>query len=85
VIRETGTGQQVAQLHDIYDDDVDDDNIAMDGACNSRPWLRKKVNVTADGGMCSNQCGFRQLHTGRIPVFLNTRHCALKLILCMRE
>jgi hypothetical protein len=25
------------------------------------------------------------LHTGRIPVFLNTRHCALKLILCMRE
>jgi len=23
-IRETGTGQQVAQLHDIYDDDDDD-------------------------------------------------------------
>ena len=25
-IRETGTGQQVAQLHDIYDDDDDDDD-----------------------------------------------------------
>jgi hypothetical protein len=25
-IRETGTGQQVTQLHDIYDDDDDDDN-----------------------------------------------------------
>jgi len=25
-IRETGTGQQVAQLHDRYDDDDDDDN-----------------------------------------------------------
>ena len=24
-IRETGTGQQVAQLHDIYDDDDDDE------------------------------------------------------------
>ena len=26
-IRETGTGQQVAQLHDRYDDDDDDDEI----------------------------------------------------------
>jgi len=25
-IRETGTGQQVAQLHEIYDDDDDDDD-----------------------------------------------------------
>jgi hypothetical protein len=25
-IRETGTGQQVAQLHDILDDDDDDDD-----------------------------------------------------------
>ena len=25
-IRETGTGQQVAQLHDRYDDDDDDEN-----------------------------------------------------------
>jgi len=25
-IRETGTGQQVAQLHDIYDDDDDEDD-----------------------------------------------------------
>ena len=25
-IRETGTGQQVAQLHDRYDDDDDDDS-----------------------------------------------------------
>jgi len=25
-IRETGTGQQVAQLHDIYDDDDDDED-----------------------------------------------------------
>ena len=25
-IRETGTGQQVTQLHDIYDDDDDDDD-----------------------------------------------------------
>jgi len=25
-IRETGTGQQVAQIHDIYDDDDDDDD-----------------------------------------------------------
>ena len=25
-IRETGTGQQVAQLHDRYDDDDDDDD-----------------------------------------------------------
>jgi hypothetical protein len=25
-MRETGTGQQVAQLHDRYDDDDDDDN-----------------------------------------------------------
>ena len=25
-IRETGTGQQVAQLHDMYDDDDDDDD-----------------------------------------------------------
>jgi hypothetical protein len=24
-MRETGTGQQVAQLHDIYDDDDDND------------------------------------------------------------
>jgi hypothetical protein len=27
-MRETGTGQQVAQLHDIYDDDDDDDDIS---------------------------------------------------------
>ena len=25
-IRETGTGQQVAQLHDMFDDDDDDNN-----------------------------------------------------------
>jgi hypothetical protein len=25
-MRETGTGQQVAQLHDIYDDDDNDDD-----------------------------------------------------------
>jgi len=25
-IRETGTGQQVAQIHDRYDDDDDDDD-----------------------------------------------------------
>ena len=25
-ISETGTGQEVAQLHEIYDDDDDDDN-----------------------------------------------------------
>jgi len=26
-VRETGTGQQVAQLHDRYDDDDDDDEV----------------------------------------------------------
>ena len=60
-------------------------DIAMDGACSNRPWLRKRINVTASGGTCSNQRAFRQLHTGRKSVFLNTRHCTLKLILCMRE
>jgi len=43
-IRETGTGQQVAQLHDIYDDDDDDDDdddkkymIYTD--CTTYPWM----------------------------------------------
>jgi hypothetical protein len=29
-MRETGTGQQVAQLHDRYDDDDDDDEFFLD-------------------------------------------------------
>jgi len=39
-IRETGTGQQVAQLHDIYDDDGDndddDDDLAVFVYCRRR-------------------------------------------------
>ena len=29
-MRETGTGQQLAQLHEIYDDDNDDDDITLE-------------------------------------------------------
>jgi hypothetical protein len=35
-MRETGTGQQVAQLHDIYDDDDDDDDDDDECAYNFR-------------------------------------------------
>jgi len=34
-IRETGTGQQVAQLHDRYDDDDDDDDDNDDDDCSN--------------------------------------------------
>ena len=39
-IRETGTGQQVAQLHDIYDDDDDDSRIFRKSVEKIEVWLK---------------------------------------------
>jgi hypothetical protein len=36
-LRETGTDQQVAQLHDIYDNDDDDDDDINDEVVNFEP------------------------------------------------
>jgi hypothetical protein len=41
-MRETGTGQQVAQLHDRYDDDDDDDD---DGGGGGNETFRTKHSL----------------------------------------
>jgi len=45
-IRETGTGQQVAQLHERYDDDDDDIKVDLKGiVCEVVNWSHLAKNI----------------------------------------